>query len=48
MGVRKSQMMPDRGRKWLSQQSKDFGAAGFDRFDALLKQWDKFGGYVEK
>jgi hypothetical protein len=36
-------------RKWLSQQSKDFYAAGFD---ALAKQWDKCisvgGGYVEK
>jgi mannose/fructose/N-acetylgalactosamine-specific phosphotransferase system component IIB len=36
-------------RKWLKQQSKDFGAAGFD---ALVKRWDKCinvsGGYVEK
>jgi hypothetical protein len=33
---------------WLTQQSKDFCAAGFD---ALVKRWDKFlsvgGGYVE-
>jgi hypothetical protein len=36
-------------RKWLRQQSKDFGAAGFD---ALVKRWEKCisvpGGYVEK
>jgi hypothetical protein len=36
-------------RKWLRQQSKDFGAAGFDE---LVKRWDKYinvgGGYVEK
>jgi hypothetical protein len=46
--VRKSQMMPGQVRKWLSQQSKYFYAAGFD---ALVKQWDmciKVGGtYVE-
>jgi hypothetical protein len=36
--VRKSQVMPDRERKWLRQQSKDFCAAGFD---ALVKRWDK-------
>jgi hypothetical protein len=35
--VRKSQMMPDRVRKWLRQQSKDVSAAGFD---ALVKRWD--------
>jgi hypothetical protein len=37
------------GRKWLSQESKDFCAAGFD---ALVKRWEKCinigGGYVEK
>jgi hypothetical protein len=47
--VRKSLMMPDQGRKWLRQQSKDFNAAGFD---ALVERWDKCiyvgGGYVEK
>jgi hypothetical protein len=47
--VRKSQMMPDRLRKWLRQQSKDFRSEGFD---ALVKRWDKCigvgGGYVEK
>jgi hypothetical protein len=36
-------------RKWLTQQSEDFYAAGFD---ALVKRLDKFisvgGGYVEK
>jgi hypothetical protein len=36
-------------RKWLTQQSKDFSAAGFD---ALVKRWDKCinvgGGYVEE
>jgi hypothetical protein len=36
-------------RKWLTQQSKHFYAAGFD---ALVKRWDKCtsvgGGYVEK
>jgi hypothetical protein len=32
---RKSQMMPDRVRKWLRQQPKDFHAAGFD---ALVKR----------
>jgi hypothetical protein len=36
-------------RKWLSQQSKNFYAAGLD---ALVKRWDKCinvgGGYVEK
>jgi hypothetical protein len=36
-------------RKWLSQQSDDFCAVGFD---ALVKQWDKCisvgRGYVEK
>jgi hypothetical protein len=47
--VKKSQMMPDQVRKWLSQQSKDVYAADFD---ALVKRWDKCinvgGGYVEK
>jgi hypothetical protein len=47
--VRKSQMMPDQARNWRRQQSKGFGAAGFDR---LVKRWDKCikvgGGYVEK
>jgi hypothetical protein len=47
--VRKSQMMPDEVRKWLTQQSKDFYATGFD---ALTERWDKCinvrGGYVEK
>jgi hypothetical protein len=38
-------MMPEHVRKWLRQQSKDFHAAGFD---ALVKQWEKCGGYVEK
>jgi hypothetical protein len=36
-------------RKWLTQQSKDSYAAGFD---ALVKRWDKCinagEGYVEK
>jgi hypothetical protein len=36
--VRKSQIMPDRVRKWLRQESKDFYAAVFD---ALVKRWDK-------
>jgi hypothetical protein len=36
--VRKSQVMPDRERKWLRQQSVDFYAAGFD---ALVKRWNK-------
>jgi hypothetical protein len=48
-GVRKSQTMPDRVRKWFRQQSKFLYAAGFD---ALVKRWDKCinvgGGYVEK
>jgi hypothetical protein len=47
--VGKPQMMPDKVRKWLRQQSKDFYAAGFD---GLVKRWDKRinvgGGYVEK
>jgi hypothetical protein len=47
--VRKSQMMPDKVRKWPRQQSKDFNTAGFE---ALVKRWDKCisagGGYVEK
>jgi hypothetical protein len=47
--VRKSQMMPDLVRKGLSQQLRDFCAAGFY---ALVKRWDKCinvgGGYVEK
>jgi hypothetical protein len=47
--VRKSQLMPNHVRKWLSQQSKDFYAAGFD---ALVKRVDKYinigGGYIEK
>jgi hypothetical protein len=37
-GVRKSQMKPDRVRKWLRQQSKYFYGEGFD---ALVKRWDK-------
>jgi hypothetical protein len=49
MDVRKSQMMPDQVRKWLTQQPKDFCAAGYD---ALVKRWNKCinvgGGYVEK
>jgi hypothetical protein len=36
--VRKSQLMPDKMRKWLRQRSKDFYAAGFD---ALIKRLDK-------
>jgi hypothetical protein len=36
-------------RKWLSQQSKDFYAAGFD---SMVRRWEKCinvsGGYVEK
>jgi hypothetical protein len=47
--VRKSQMIPDQLRKWLTQQSKVFCAAGFA---ALVKRWDKCiiicGGYVER
>jgi hypothetical protein len=47
--VQKSQMMSEQVQKWLSQQSKDFYAVGFD---ALVKRWDKCisvgGGYVEK
>jgi hypothetical protein len=47
--VRKSQMMPDQVQKQLSQQSKDFYAAGFD---AQIKRWDKCTnvdeGYIEK
>jgi hypothetical protein len=42
-------MMPDQARKWLSQQSKYFYAAGFD---AVVKRRDKCisvgGGHVEK
>jgi hypothetical protein len=34
----KSQMMPEQARTWLSQQSKDFCAAGYE---ALVKRWDK-------
>jgi hypothetical protein len=46
--IRKSQIMPDQARKWLRQQSKDFGAACFD---LLVKRWDKginVGGGAEK
>jgi hypothetical protein len=47
--VGKWQMMPDKVRKWLRQQSKDFYVVGFD---TLVKRWDKCvhidGGYVEK
>jgi hypothetical protein len=35
--VRKSQMIPDRVRMWLRQQSKQIYAVGFD---SLVKQWD--------
>jgi hypothetical protein len=39
----------DQVQKWLTQQLKDFYAAGFD---VLVKRWDKCisvgGGYVEK
>jgi hypothetical protein len=46
---RKSQTMPDKVPKWLTQQSRDFYAAGFD---ALVKRWVKCinvgGGYVEQ
>jgi hypothetical protein len=42
-------MMPDQGRLWLRQQSRDFYAADFD---ALVKRRDKCinagGGYDEK
>jgi hypothetical protein len=31
-------MMPDKMRKWLKQQAKDFYAVGFD---ALVKRRDK-------
>jgi hypothetical protein len=47
--VRNSQMMRDRVRNWLRQQSKNFYAADFD---ALVKRRDKSlsfdGGYDEK
>jgi hypothetical protein len=36
--VQKSPMMLDHVWKWLTQQSKDFYAVGFD---ILVKQWDK-------
>jgi hypothetical protein len=48
-GVPKSQMMPDQGRKWLTQQSIDFYAVGFD---VMVKRWNMCinvgAGYVEK
>jgi hypothetical protein len=48
-GVRKSQMMPNRVRKWLRLESTDIYVEGFD---ALVKRWEKCinvgGGYVEK
>jgi hypothetical protein len=47
--VRKSQMMPYQVLKWLTQQSKDLHAAGFD---ALVNRSDKCinvdGGYIKK
>jgi hypothetical protein len=36
--IQKLQMMLDQVWKWLSQQSNDFHAAGFE---ALVKRWDK-------
>jgi hypothetical protein len=47
-GVQKSHTMPDRVRKSLRQQSKDFYASGFH---TSVKRWDKcisVAGYVEK
>jgi hypothetical protein len=46
--VRKSQMMPDRERKWLRQQSKDFHAVGFDALVSTGTSACVGGGYVEK